>query len=135
MYEGGKGNEPRKLPFAMKTQRSISSQLLCLLFLHIGNAAFFVFIELFCPVARHAFLERFQPIKLPLGFDFFTDVFPDWLFLLLLPSIGIWYLLRRKRTLIRYFAVFVYNVQVFVVILTIYAFYLCVLSLPYYPLL
>ena len=101
----------------------------------MGNAAFFVFLELFCPVARQAYLERVHPFKLPLGFDFFTAVLPDWLFLLLLPSILIWHLLHRKRRLIRYFAVFVYNVQLFAVILTIYAFYLYVLPLPYYPLL
>jgi len=99
---------------------------------HLGTLLLFVFLDLFSPVMRQSLSEvpRFPP-----GYEFITVTLPSYLYLLLLPSVLIWWLMRRRDPVVRYLVVMSYNVQVFACSVVVYAFCFYVIGLEYTPVL
>ncbi len=99
---------------------------------HLGTLALFVFLDLFRPLLLYSVSE--VP-RFPIGYDFITATLPGYLYLFLLPSTLMWFLMRRRDPVFRYLVVLSYNVQLFSCTAVLYTFCFYVIRLQYTPVL
>lgn len=114
------------MPEEMSSLNLIRSTLRSLLIMascSVGNVILLLFINTFAHIFSD--FEGVSPV-VPLGFWFFTESLPPYIWVFLLPIPALWFYPSGASMRQRYLAIFVYNVQVSIVLSVIYAFYMYV---------
>ena len=102
---------------------------------HVGTVVLFFFLEMADPMLRLSVADALGRTPPPPVYDFVVKTLPGHLYWLLLPSVVLWWLMRRRGLVARYLVVLAYNVQVFMCVVAAYAYCFYVITLPYVPVL
>lgn len=100
---------------------------------HVGTVVLFFFLEMADPMLRQSVIEALGRQPPPPVYDLVVKTLPGHLYWLLLPSVALWWLMRRRGLAARYLVVLAWNVQVFMCVVAVYAYCFYVITLPYIP--